>query len=82
MYYVNFNIYRTSKYVSNTLQNFTFMETTVFDIAKGPPKRLGTGRVKYMISMSAEGIGHAIWLVLVLDINYDPIFKTGVIKCL
>ena len=54
-YVSNFKISRTFKDVSNTLQNFTFMETTAFEIARGvrpyPPlvkgvntKRLGKGR--------------------------------------
>ena len=57
-YASNFNISRTFKEVSNILQNFTFMGTTVFEIAGGladpPPspyvngvstKRLRKGRV-------------------------------------
>ena len=54
----NFNISKTFKGVSNTLQNFTFIRATIFEIAGGPAdpppppvkgvgtKRLGKGRVK------------------------------------
>ena len=51
----NFNISRTFKDVSDTLQSFTFMGTTVFEIAEEGPAdlpslvkgvSLGKGRVK------------------------------------
>ena len=50
----NFNISRTFKDVSNSIQNFRFMETAVFEIVGGRPllvrslgtKRLVKGRVK------------------------------------
>ena len=53
MYVSNFNISETFKDVSNTLQNFTLIGTTDFEIAPHPrrlvkdvgTKRLGKGRV-------------------------------------
>ena len=47
MYVSNFNVSTTFKDVSNTLQNFTFMGTTVFEIAGSPPlvKGVGTKRL-------------------------------------
>ena len=49
----NFNISKTFKGISNILQNFTFIEATVFETAGGSArqkkgvdtKRLGKGRV-------------------------------------
>ena len=62
-YVNNFNISKTFEGFSNSLQNFTFMRATVFEIAVGcwstppPPlvkdvgtKRLGKGRVKYFVT--------------------------------
>ena len=42
-YVKNFNIFKTFKDVSNTLQNFNFMWATVFEMAGGPidPPPLG-----------------------------------------